>query len=295
MKKNFLIGLCVVVALVILFFGIEFLKGVNIFKSSNSYYSIYTNVEGLSVSAPVTVNGFKVGQVSDISYMYDNPGHVRVDMSLDHDLVIPEGTAAVIKVALLGTASVELSMGTSTRHLESGSELLAKVNPGMMDAVTSDLLPGINSIVPQVDTLLSNVNDVVSDPSLAATLRNLESITSTLSVTMNAVNGVVKGVPSIMNNVNDIASELKGVVENLNTFTANLSELPLDTTIQNVKSITENLAKVTDALNGTGSTVGKLLNEDGFYDNLNNVTRSIDSLITDIKRNPKRYISIKLL
>ncbi|MDE5608554.1 MAG: MlaD family protein [Muribaculaceae bacterium] len=295
MKKNFIIGLCVAIALVILFFGIEFLKGVNIFKASNNYYSIYTNVEGLSVSAPVTVNGFKVGQVSEISYMYDNPGHVRVDMSLDKDLVITEGTAAVIKVALLGTASVELSMGDSDRRLESGSELLAKVNPGMMDAVTSDLLPGINSVVPHVDALLSNVNGIVTDPALAATIKNLESITSTLSTTMSAVNNIVKGVPSILSDVNEISSQLKGVAANMNSFTAQLSELPLDSTLNNVRSITENLVKVTDALNNTESTVGKLLNEDGFYDNLNSVARSLDSLLTDIKRNPKRYISIKLL
>ena len=295
MKKNFIIGLCVALALVILFFGIEFLKGVNIFKASNTYYSVYTNVEGLSVSAPVTVNGFKVGQVSDIKYMYDNPGHVRVDMSLEHDLAIPDGTAAVIKVALLGTASIELSMGTSDRYLKSGSELLAKVNPGMMDAVSSDLLPGINSLVPQVDTLLSNVNGVVSDSSVTAILHNLETLTSSINTTVNAVNGVVKGVPAVLNDVNTITSELKGVASNLNEFTAQLSKLPIDTTLNNVKDITENLVKLTDALNNTESTVGKLLNEDGFYDNLNGVARSLDSLLTDIKRNPKRYISIKLL
>lgn len=295
MKKNFIIGLCAVLALIVLFLGIQFLKGVNVFKSSNRYYAVYTNVEGLSVSAPVSVNGFKVGQVSEIHYMYDNPGHVRVDMSLDQDLVIPEGTEAVIKVALLGTASVELSMGTSERHLKPGSELLGTVNPGLMAAVSSEILPGVNSLVPRVDSLLYNVNGVVSDPALAATLRNLESITSSLAVTMNAVNGVVNGVPSVISDVKQITGELKEAASNLKTFTAHISDLPLDSTLNSVNRIADNIVEVTEALKGTESTVGKLLNEDGLYDNLNGAVRSLDSLLTDIKRNPKRYISIKLL
>lgn len=295
MKKNFIIGLCVVIALVILFFGIEFLKGVNIFSSSNSYYAVYTNVEGLQVSAPVEVNGFKVGQVSSISYEYDNPGHVRVDMSLDSHLKVPKGTEATIKVALLGTASVELNMGTAAELLPSGSELTGAVKPGMMDKVAADVLPGINTLVPDVDTLINNVNGLVSDPALTAAVQRLDAITASLAGTLSSVEKTVKGVPAILSNINDISRDLQTISSNLAEFTGHLNDMPLDSTMDNVLAITENIRTLTATINSTESSIGKLLNEDGFYDNLNNVATSLDSLIRDIKKNPKRYISIKLL
>lgn len=295
MKRNFIIGLCVVIALFILFFGIEFLKGVNIFQSSKSYHAIYTNVEGLQVSAPVNVNGFKVGQVSNIGYQYDHPGHVRVDMSLDEHLLIPEGTKAVIKVALLGTASVELEMGTSDKMLPSGSELIPATKAGMMDKVATDVLPNINTLVPDVDTLINNVNAVVSDPALAATIKRLDNITGSLEGTLASINAIVRGVPSVINNIDSITSDLHAVSGNLARITADVAQLPVDSTFNNILEITENVKALTATLNSAESSLGQLINDDGFYGNLNNVAVSLDSLIRDIKNNPKRYISIKLL
>ena len=135
MKRNFIIGLCVLVALAILFFGLEFLKGVNVFKPANYYSASYTNVAGLQVSAPVSVNGFKVGQVSHIQYEYDNPGHVLVEMSLDKALKVPQGTKAVIEADLLGTATVRLVMASSNDYHNVGDKLIGETASGMMESV----------------------------------------------------------------------------------------------------------------------------------------------------------------
>lgn len=117
MKKLFsreiIIGTSVLIALLVLVFGINYLKGVNIFKDSNYYYASYTNVTGLAQSAPITLNGYKVGLVKEIAYEYDNPGHVKVELSLDKKLRLPEGTEAVIVTDMLGTSTIELRMGTS--------------------------------------------------------------------------------------------------------------------------------------------------------------------------------------
>lgn len=88
-SRELIIGMSVLVALLVLFFGIDYLKGINVFKAANYYYVSYTNVNGLTVSSPVTINGFKVGQVRDINYEYDNPGHVLVELSLDKKLKVP--------------------------------------------------------------------------------------------------------------------------------------------------------------------------------------------------------------
>ncbi|MDE6174658.1 MAG: MlaD family protein, partial [Duncaniella sp.] len=116
--KEFIIGGSVLLSLLILFFGIDYLKGINIFKSANYYYASYTNVTGLAQSAPVTLNGFKVGLVREISYEYDNPGHVLVELSLDKQLKLPVGTKAAIVTDMLGTSSVELRMAAGKDFYE---------------------------------------------------------------------------------------------------------------------------------------------------------------------------------
>lgn len=114
------------IALLVLFFGIDYLKGINVFKAANYYYVSYTNVNGLTVSSPVTINGFKVGQVRDINYEYDNPGHVLVELSLDKKLKVPSGSKAIIKSDLLGTASVELQFSTSADSHDVGDKLIGE-------------------------------------------------------------------------------------------------------------------------------------------------------------------------
>ena len=112
-RKEVIIGICVLVALAILILGIDFLKGVNVFKPTNYYYASFENVEGLAVSSPVMLNGFKVGQVREMEYEFDNPGHVLVEMSLDSRLKVPQGSKAVLGTDILGTASIVLHLSKS--------------------------------------------------------------------------------------------------------------------------------------------------------------------------------------
>ena len=139
-KKELMIGLTVLITLLILFFGIDYLKGVNVFKAANYYYASYTNVAGLAQSAPVTVNGYKVGLVREINYEYDNPGHVRVELSLDRKLQLPVGTEAVLVTDMLGTSSIELKMGRESQMHKVGDKLIGANAAGLMDNVTKDLL-----------------------------------------------------------------------------------------------------------------------------------------------------------
>lgn len=136
-KKELMIGLTVLITLLILFFGIDYLKGVNVFKAANYYYASYTNVAGLAQSAPVTVNGYKVGLVREINYEYDNPGHIKVELSLDRKLKVPVGTEAVLVTDMLGTSSIELRMGKDTRMHQVGDKLTCVNSSGLMDNVTT--------------------------------------------------------------------------------------------------------------------------------------------------------------
>lgn len=295
MKKKFskevVIGATVVLAMLILFFGIEYLKGINVFKAANYYYVSYTNVTGLTVSSPVNVNGFKVGLVRDIKYEYDNPGHVLVELSLDKQLKVPHGTEALLVSDILGTASIQLNMNDTTAYHNIGDKLIGKTPAGLMDNVSNTLMP----IMPKIDSLLTAVNTLVGDPALLNSVRRLDNITANLEASSAQLSKMMSGMSPTIENVKTISDNLNSITGDLNSVTAELKNLPIDSTMNNVYVTTENVKQLTNKLNSDNSSLGLLLNDDKLYNNLSGAAGSLDSLFIDIKKNPKRYISIKLL
>lgn len=294
-SKELTIGLIVIVALAVLFIGIDFLKGVNVFKAANYYTATYTNVEGLAVSAPVTVNGFKVGLVREINYEYDNPGHVMVEISLDKNLRIPKGTQAVIKSDMLGTATIELKMGADPNFHEVGDELEGVVASGLMDNVSNSLLPSVGAIMPKIDSLLTNINKVVGDSALLASMKRLDAISRNLEVATARLGATMKSMPEVAADVKTITGNLAVSATDIAAITADLKDAPVDSMMQNIAVVSANLKELTQQLNDPNSTLGLLMNDPELYKSLNGAVSSLDSLFVDIKKNPKRYISIKLL
>lgn len=294
-KKEITISICVIVALCLLFLGIDFLKGVNVFKPANYYMATYTNVNGLAVSAPVTLNGFKVGLVRSIEYQYDNPGHVAVELSLDKELKLPIGSKAVIVCDMLGTATVQLELTENEEFYPVGSEVESETASGLMDTVSKDLMPNIAEIFPKVDSLLTSINKLVSDSAVIASVKRLDAITANLESTTNSLNKSVKSLPVLMSGVNSTVDNVNRLTGNLAEVSEDLKSCPLDSTLQNIQQTTENLRMLTQELNNPNSTLGLLMKDPELYNNLNNTVKSLDSLFVDIKKSPKRYINIKLL
>lgn len=294
-RKEVLIGLIILIALAILFVGIDFLKGINVFKAANYYVATYTNVEGLAVSAPVSVNGFKVGQVREINYEYDNPGHVKVEISLDKNLKVPYGTQAVIKTDMLGTSTIELKMGADPAFHAVGDELEGVVASGLMDNVTNSLLPSVGNIMPKIDSLLTNLNAVVGDPALLNSMKRLDNITANLEAATSRLSVVMTKLPAVTSDVKYITANLVKGSDDLTKLTEKMSGIPADSLADNIAAITANLKELSEQLNDPNSTVGKLTHDPALYNNINSTISSLDSLFIDIKKNPKRYISIKLL
>lgn len=299
MKKHFSkelqIGLSALCALAILFFGIDFLKGVNIFHASNYYYATYDNVNGLAISAPVTVNGFKVGQVRTIEYQYDNPGTVKVELSLDSELKVPEGSRALLTTDMLGTASIALNLANSTTYIPVGSKIEGGQASGLMDGITNNIMPAISAIAPKVDTLLTTTNRLLSDPALAASIQRMDAITANLQASSANLNRTVSMMPAIAGDVKTITGNFTGTSDQLLTFSQTMNRVPVDSLANQIQLTTANLRALTEQLNDRNSTLGLLMNDPALYNNLNSTVRSLDSLFVDIKAHPKRYISIKLL
>lgn len=294
-SKELIIGLCVILTLAILFFGIEFLKGINLFKATNYYYAEFTNVEGLAESANVTLNGYKIGQVREIAYEYDNPGHIKVEISLNHDLRIPHGSKIQIASDLLGTASLQLHLASGSDYYNAGDVIPGENASGLMENISTNVLPAVTELIPKIDSLLVAVTQIATNPSIASSLNRLDGIMANLELSTKQLSATMTAIQPVVGNANDISADLAIVASDLSSLSSQLKALPLDSTFNNVHTITSDLAKATNQLHSPNSSLGQLLYNDGLYNNLNHSVQSLDSLLIDVKKNPKRYISIKLL
>lgn len=295
-RKEVTLGLIVIFAIAVLVIGIDFLKGVNVFKATNYYVAKYDNVAGLAVSAPVTINGYKVGQVRDITFNYDEPGKVRVEISLDKDLRLPVGSRAILATDLLGTATIQIALAKgSGKFYEVGDSIPAMIDPGLMGSVSTTVMPAVESIFPKIDTLLTSLNTVVGDPALVTTVKRLDEISANLSMATADLAALTRQLKPVTNDVKSITSNVNTITTDLTAFSGKMKEMPIDSITNRLNSTVENLRLLTEQLNDPNSSLGKLTNDPQLYNNLNSTVANLDSLLIDLKRNPKRYISIKLL
>ena len=301
-SKEFTIGLSVIIALLVVYFGIEYLKGNNIFKPANYYYATFTDVAGLSQSAPVTLNGYKVGIVRDVTYEYDNPGHIKVEMSLDKELRLPVDSKAFLSTDMLGTSSIVLHIGTDKTFYKVGETIKDEQASGLMSSVTNDILPTVGQIMPKIDSLITSLNTLVSDPALAASLahlkvamENIEAGSARLNKAMVALPTMANDAGATLTNIKEISGNLSVIASDLTAVSGQLKEMPLVATMANIGQTSESLKELMAKLNSDKSSLGMLVNDPQLYNNLNNASASLDSLLRDVKKNPKRYISIKLL
>lgn len=295
-RKEVILGLIVIFAIAVLVIGIDFLKGVNVFKASNYYVAKYDNVAGLAVSAPVTINGYKVGQVRDITFNYNEPGKVCVEISLDKDLKLPVGTKAILATDLLGTASIQISLSKgSGKFYEVGDSIPAVVDPGLMGSVSTNIMPAVESIFPKIDTLLTNLNAIAGDPALVTSIKRLDEISGNLAMATADLAALTRQLKPVTNDVKAITSNINTITTDLTAFSGKVSELPIDSIAGRLNATVDNLRLLTEQLNNPESSLGKLTRDPQLYNNLNSTVANLDSLLIDLKRNPKRYISIKLL
>ncbi len=295
-SKEVIIGALVILALALLFVGINFLKGINVFKAANYYYATYTNIQGMAQSAPVTLNGYKIGQVREIEYDYDNLGTVTIEISVDKKLRLPKGSKALVVSDLLGTASVELVIGNSADGFYGvGDTIPGEVKAGMMDAVSKELMPAVSAIFPKIDTLLTSLNAIAADPALTTSINRFDNITAELEASLRSMRGVLASLQPITKDVKSITANVDSITGDLSAVSSSLREAQIDSIISNLETTISNVESLTAQLNNPDSSIGKLTHDPELYDNLNAAVASLDSLLIDVKKNPKRYISIKLL
>lgn len=293
--KEFQIGLSVIVAIAIFVFGVDYLKGKNIFNPGNYYYADYEDVSGLAEAAPVVIDGYKIGQVREISFNYDHPGKIRVMLSLDKQLRLPQDSYAKIESSLLSGGYVRLVLGKSHTMIPVGGDVATRKSVDMMASLSQDVMPTVNSILPKVDTLLSNLNRLVENPALSTSISRLDGITASLYASSLSLQRTMNhDVPHLMGNVNRATNGLDTIVGNLGVLSAQLKQLPLNATVENVNTLVNSLTQLSNQLNDRNSTLGRLSTDPELYNRMNRIAADVDSLVVDIKKNPKRYVTIKV-
>lgn len=287
LTKEIRIALVAIVGILVMYFGINFLKGINLFSTNNTYYMTFDDIQGLGASTPIYADGYKVGTVDGLEYDYKENGPIKVKVDINKDLRIPQGSKAEIVKDLMGNLQVNLLLANNPRErVEPGGIIPGAVNGGMMDKA-ANLIPVVEKMLPKLDSILTSVNALLADPALAASLHNVETITSNLTVSTRELNtlmaGLNKQVPGMIGKAN-------GVLDNTNRLTANLASLDVQGTLNKVNQTLESAHQFTEKLNSNQGSLGLLMNDTKLYDNLTSTMSHADSLVIDLKAHPKRYV-----
>ena len=289
MRKEFKIGLAGIAVLIILYCGINYLKGINLFKPESYYLVEFTDINGLAKSSPVFANGYQVGLVRDIQYNYQNPGHVVVGIETEEAMKIPTGSRAELVTEMLGTVKMNLLLNMeSHEYLSENDTIPGGANAGILGAAEKDILPKVETMLPKLDSILASLNTLLADPALKNTLHNAEQITANLHSSSQQLNKLMNtDLPQLTSNATAITANLKTVTENLQGIDYASTFSKIDSTLYNVHLLTDKMTR-------KDNSIGLLLNDTSLYYKLTLTSSNAAELLGDLKEHPKRYVHFSL-
>ena len=293
MKKEIKIALVAIAGIVILFFGMNFLKGMSMFTEKNTYFATFDDISGLSASAPIFANGYQVGIVKDIQFDYTGEKGIVVLFSLNDKMRLPAGTTATIASDFMGNVKMNLVMNAidaPKSFLNQGDTIRGAVSDGLMSRAAA-IIPQVEQMLPKIDSILMNLNALSGDPALARSLHNVETITADLTTSTRQLNTLMN---SLNQQVPALTAKADGVLDNAQQLTKNLAELDVNATMQRVDQTIANVQAITQQLNNPDGTVGLLMRDPTLYNRLNETMKSAEQLLNDIREHPKRYINVSV-
>jgi phospholipid/cholesterol/gamma-HCH transport system substrate-binding protein len=285
--KEIRIALVSILGIVVLYFGLQFLKGLSIFSNDYSYYVAFSDATGLSASAPVYANGYRVGVVKDLTYDYDPNGKIIAVVGLNKQMRVPRGSHAELASDLLGNIKINLVLSDNPINmLEPGDTISGAAEVGVMSKIGS-MMPAIEAIVPKLDSIMTSLNMLLADPALRNVLHNVEGMTANLDATSRDLRSLSA---SLNRDVPSMLQKADGVMDNTQTFTANLAEIDVAQMMAKVDQTLKNVEEMTNKLNSNEGTLGLLMRDATLYNNLSATAADADSLLIDFKAHPKRYV-----
>ncbi|MFM7431632.1 MAG: MlaD family protein [Flammeovirgaceae bacterium] len=292
--KEFKVGLVIAIAIAALYFGFNYLKGIDFFSTTNKYYAIYDNSNQLAVSNPVLVNGFAVGRVSNIRMLTEMDNKVFVELEIESSIILTDSTKAILNSVLLEGRSIVLNIKPSKTKLKPGDTLKALIAKGMFDKV-SEKLETVD-----LQTTMLKLNETLNDLSknsrqLDLILTNFQATPNLLNTTLITANSKINDLSgafkSVAENFNGTLNGLKPTLTNFKAISDSLKMLKLNQTLTKTQQTISNLNQTLARLNKGDNTMSKLMTEDTLYVNLNKLLKTLDSLAVHLNTNPKHFLA----
>lgn len=298
------VGVLTAIAITLLILGFNYLKGKSIATRNDQLYGVFTNVEGLQPSNPVFINGLQVGKVSSMHKKDKNLSGIVVTIDLTEDVNIPDNSVAAIDNQLLGTTSIKIELGGSKKFLEDGATIQTTELPGLQKKLESTLNPAIaniNKTLEALNDLILKVGSII-DPNakgnIQQMLANLNSATKSLDQMVNPQTGSLgkslKNVETITNGLAKDGGKIDSTIDNFSKLSHNLSNAKISETIDALKNSLTNFNAILAKMNSKDGTLGALLNDRQLYDEFRQTNRSLNTLLDDLRVNPKRYVNISV-
>lgn len=284
-SRELTVGLLGLVAIVTIYLLINFFKSVNIFSNTDKYHIEFNDIGELTNSSPLYLNGCKIGNVSSIEHDFNKSDLVHLTVSVEKGLRIPEGSYAMIHNKLIGGSTIHLVLGKGSGTMAPGSTMKGIIDAGTMGEV-SNMMQQVEAMLPNVSSMLISLDKILSNPAIMNTIDNLETLTGQLNTTSAELNSIVS---------NDIPTALDKVIkleDDLLKVSSQLSEVDYVNMIASLEASLDNIQQITTALNAGEGTAGMLLKDTTLYTKLNETCKAAESLLQDLKENPKRYVNV---
>jgi len=298
--KEIKVGFLAVLGIMMSVFSYNYLKGINLFDKNRKFIVKYEKVDGLSVSNPVTMNGFKIGKVQKINFNSNNTRELLVDIIIDNDVIFPKTSLAELyETGLIGGKAIAIIpdyKNDSTIAID-GDYLKGVIKPGLTELV-NQILPQvqlqIEAVMKNAEIVLQNINTLFDDETkkeLKSSIEDFSNLTSSLSETSDEIS---KLIADNSENLTNSLSDFRSASNNIKSITDSLNSDDIKSITINLNSLVNNLNSITTSLKNSEGTAGKLINDKSIYDNLENATNQLNRLIEDIKLNPSRYINFSV-
>lgn len=295
LSKELKVGLFMIVSIVLLYFGFNFLKGIDFFSSDNKYYAIFRNVDKLTESNLIYLNGYSVGRVSDIEIQQDK-NRVIVELSINSDIKVNKSSVAVLNGELLGGRFIQLVIGNNGEQLQNKDTIRSDVAKGLADLIAENAEPvaanmqtTLKKLNVMLDTLNSSaikINYILSD--LRTTPKVLNNTISSVKGNMGDLSGTFQDVGA---NINSTLTELRPTIQNFRTISDSLKQIEMSGTIAKTQQTLAKINETLTKLNSGKNTVSKLMTEDSLYVNLNTLLNNLDSLADHFNTNPRHFMA----
>jgi len=284
-SKEMMIGLVTAISMVILYVGINYLKGINVFKPTNHYFVRMPNVSDLHQSSPVYIDGFKVGVVNAVDFQFRNGNSITVEVNLDKQMRVQTGSYFELKSGFTSGAFLDLHLN---RYVETyyaiGDTIDGVSAPGLMERASSTIMPQVESILPRLDSILQGIQMIVNHPALVKSLENISATTAALKTSSQQLNQILStDLRPMLTNLNQATSDMA-------VFSGKVKQLDFDLTMNKVNSTLENMNRLSKQLSNENSSLGLLLNDRSLYDRLDSTASNASQLLLDLRLNPKRYV-----